>query len=453
MLAGSLAALALALAVSPAGRAAARAQPITPLRQSVAGNETQAFSARFFDAAGNPSAGETVTFANDACGRFANGGFSILQKTDASGEASAVFRAFPQGITCTVVASAGATVRWNVLTYNPADARLVASLPGDIRPGERYTLNAAAMYGAYRLYNVDIAARIVPGAASASLAPSAANSAQQGGVDFTVTPDGHVGSYAVELAWRDKVQRVDVPASPHPWQDLWWAGPGENGWGMSIVQHRDVLFSVIYAYDAQGRPTWYVMPDGTWNPARTAFTGALYRPHGSPYSAYDASRFAVGEPVGTATIAFADLAHATLDYTIAGLAGRKALTRQPFGPAEAAAAPDVGDMWWGGVAQNGWGIAVLRQYRTLFCVWFTYDASGNPTWLVMPSGAWSDAQTWQGTIYRATGAPWLGARYDPAALALQSVGRFRLRFAGDTASLDYTIGGASATLTLQRQPF
>ena len=59
----------------------------------------------------------------------------------------------------------------------------------------------------------------------------------------------------------------------------------ENGWGMSVVQHRDLLFSVIYAYDAAGKPIWYVMPGGTWNEAKTAFRGALYVPTGTPYSA------------------------------------------------------------------------------------------------------------------------------------------------------------------------
>jgi hypothetical protein len=56
---------------------------------------------------------------------------------------------------------------------------------------------------------------------------------------------------------------VAIAASEAPWQDLWWSGSVENGWGMSVVQHRDQLFSVIYAYDAAGAPTWYVMSGGT----------------------------------------------------------------------------------------------------------------------------------------------------------------------------------------------
>src|SRR6185436_8136688 len=37
-------------------------------------------------------------------------------------------------------------------------------------------------------------------------------------------------------------------------QDLWWSGLAENGWGMTLVQHRDVLFANVFVYDANGNP-------------------------------------------------------------------------------------------------------------------------------------------------------------------------------------------------------
>jgi hypothetical protein len=214
-----------------------------------------------------------------------------------------------------------------------------------------------------------------------------------------------------------------------------------------------MLFSVIYAYDAAGKPVWYVMPGGTWNAAKTVFSGALYKPRGTPYSAYDVSKFVVGEPIGTASLAFGDPNNVVLDYAIEGASGRKLISRQPFGPADAAGGVAVGDMWWGGLEQNGWGLAVLQQYRTLFSVWFTYDASGAPTWLVMPSGYWSGAGTYEGRIYRTAGSTWLGRAYDPAAFKLEDLGTFRMRFAGDNATFDYVIEGRSGTLPLARQPF
>ena len=81
-----------------------------------------------------------------------------------------------------------------------------------------------------------------------------------------------------------------------------------------------------------------------------------------------------------------------LDYTINGVSGQKAIERQIFGPADATPVATYGDLWWGGAAQNGWGVAISQQYRTLFAVWYTYDASGHTVWYVLPGGSWSTAE-------------------------------------------------------------
>jgi len=195
------------------------------------------------------------------------------------------------------------------------------------------------------------------------------------------------------------------------------------------------------------------MPGGSWNAEHTIYSGAVYLPHGSPYTAYDVSRFDVGDAVGSASLDFTDPANVALTYTIAGVNGRKAISRQPFGPVDASAALDVGDMWWGGVAQNGWGLALLEQYRTIFGVWFTYDAAGAATWYVMPSGGWVDASTWAGHIYRTTSSPWLGAAYDRTRLQTVDVGTFRFAFAEGGAAFDYVIDGRAGCVPIERQPF
>ena len=440
--------------VATGARAANSAQALTPQRVSVAGGETYTFSARFFDALGQPSVGETVQFGNDACGRFPNGNFYQNVTTDVSGTASIQFTAFAQGITCWVSASAGASVRFDVLTYVPSGAYVSAvTNPPQPRPGQPFTIVAAAMYGAYNLYNADITARVIPGTASAALSTSSANSGQSGTVSFGVTPDHRLGDYDIEVQSKGHVQRIAMRAPPNPWQDLWWSGFAENGWGMSIVQRRDILFGIVYAYDAAGKPTWYVMPGGAWNEAHTAFTGAVYIPKGSPYYAYDTSRWDVGPPVGSATLTFTGADTATLDYTITGITDRKSITRFNFARPDTQTVPDVGDMWWGGIEQNGWGISAIQQSTTLFLNWYTYDAGGAPTWYVMPGGIWSDAQTYEGNIYHAVGPPWLGRPYDVSAYSASYAGWFRIRFDGDKATFEYLADGKTGTIPLVRFVF
>jgi hypothetical protein len=410
---------------------------------------------RFFDAFGAPAAGENVRFSNDACGTFTGGVFFVDTRTNALGEASATFTALnPPGITCTLFAAAGVSAKFDVHTYRVSVTRVVGTLiPADPRPGQSFTVQASVQTGSYSLYNLDVEARVIAGTASASLNTAAKSTGATGIAEFVVTPDGRLGDYEIELTFRDKTQRIAMVLPANPLQDMWWAGREENGWGMSVVQHGSTLFSVLYAYDAAGKPIWYVMPGGTWDASHTSFSGSVYLPRGAPYSAYDASQFAAGAPVGHVTLAFLDATHAGLDYTIDGVTGHRSIQRQEFGVEDATASADVGDMWWGGFAQNGWGIAVLKQHRTLFSVWFTYDAAGAPTWFVMPSGFWSDANTWEGHIYRTTGSPWMGRAYDAAALKVLDVGGFRYRFGPEGATFDYIIDGKSGTMGLVRQPF
>src|SRR6185436_2053837 len=123
---------------------------------------------------------------------------------------------------------------------------------------------------------------------------------------LSVTPSG-AGDYDVQVYLRNTLMKT-VPirfAAPTPVganSDLWWSGIGENGWGLSIIEHRDILFILVYAYDDAGRPTWYVISSGTWS--GNTYSGSIYSPRGTPFYAYDASRLSMGAPVGTATIAF-----------------------------------------------------------------------------------------------------------------------------------------------------
>ncbi len=270
-------------------------------------------------------------------------------------------------------------------------------------------------------------------------------------ISFTIT-DGAVGD--VELVADGSVKSLGMLVVPGGvMQDLWWSGIGENGWGLSLVQHRDILFGNAFVYDSNGAATWYVMPSGTWDGTHTVYTGALYLPKGSPYYAYDVRSFDIGAPVGTARLAFADANHATFDYTINGIAGHKDITRIPFGPQAPPTDVPLGDLWWAGIGQNGWGIALLQQFSSLFGLWFTYDAAGKATWFVMPAGDWIQKGDYRGKIYRVVGPPWLGVPYDVSRHHTIEAGTFRFFFSGDGATFDYTVDGRSGSIPLSRIPF
>ena len=241
-------------------------------------------------------------------------------------------------------------------------------------------------------------------------------------------------------------------AGPLNYQDLWWGGPEENGWGLSISQQGTTLFIVLYVYDADGAPQWVVMPEARWNPDFTAVTGPLYVPAGTPFSAYDASRLVVGAPVGSASIEFAGTSAATLRYSVNGATGTKAIMRQAFG----AGAPigNYTDLWWGGVPQNGWGLSLTQQGPVVFGVWYTYDAQGRPRWFVMSDGRFTSPDTVSGTLYRTSGSPWAGARYDAARLRVTAVGMLTVSFKdANNAAFKYVVDGVEGRVDIARQPF
>lgn len=245
-------------------------------------------------------------------------------------------------------------------------------------------------------------------------------------------------------------------ATPGSFQDLWWVGLAENGWGLSLTQHRDLLFAALFIYDARGTPRWLVMSSGEWNAARTTYTGALYRPRGAPYGQNNAASFQPGAPVGQLRLTFTSRDTLMLDYTVDGVSGAKQLQRQRFGPPHPFPVPRFDDLWWGGIAENGWGFALAQQHSTFFGVIFTYDANGETTWFVAPAGTRTYSSIVESPLYRTRGAPWLGAAYDPARLEVMPVGqlRFSLFDRWDEGFIQATIDGRPALISpVSRQPF
>jgi hypothetical protein len=197
-----------------------------------------------------------------------------------------------------------------------------------------------------------------------------------------------------------------------------------------------------------------VLPSGTWNAAHTTYTGDLYIPTGASYAAYDVNRYNAGASAGSASVSFDTSSTGTLSYVVRGVAGTKRISRLSFGAVDTTPITDYADMWWAGAAQNGWGVVLTQQYHAIFAAWYTYDATGQTTWFVMPNGSWTSSSTYTGALYRTRGTQVIGGVYDPNALVVTQAGTLTLTFTGTgSATMTYTVDGVTQTKSITRLAF
>jgi len=263
------------------------------------------------------------------------------------------------------------------------------------------------------------------------------------------------------LAWAlGSAPALAADADPVSYQDLWWAGSAENGWGMTITQHRDTLFVAFFVYANDGRPVWLVLPGGTWDFQHKAYSGEIYYPTGTPYYGYDALAFAPGTAVGQARIEFTSPSTAKLDVSMNYMTMTKLVSRSVFAPG--APTNNYSDLWWGGKSQDGWGLAVTQQGEKLFAVWYTYDAVGSPTWFVMPDSSPCTVQAgcvegggpgFTGKAYSTRSSAWYGKTYDAAQFVATEVGTMSLQFGANASTLRTSINGHAQVQAIERQGF
>jgi hypothetical protein len=115
-------------------------------------------------------------------------------------------------------------------------------------------------------------------------------------------------------------------------QDLWWGGISESGWGVNIAHQGNKLFATLFTYDADGQPLWFSMSDSTKTSSAT-YTGALYRSTGPAFNAVPFTPITPANltQVGTMTFAFTDGDTGTLTYTVNGTSVTKNIQRLEFG--------------------------------------------------------------------------------------------------------------------------
>lgn len=121
------------------------------------------------------------------------------------------------------------------------------------------------------------------------------------------------------------------------YSDLWW-NAAESGWGAHVTQQEDVVFMVLYVYDAERRPRFFVASDmrRAAMPTGDTFEGALYSTAGpalaGPFDPEQVTRRAVG----TARLRFDAPGAGVLTYVADGVAVEKAITRQAWRPPQLA---------------------------------------------------------------------------------------------------------------------
>jgi serine protease len=248
-------------------------------------------------------------------------------------------------------------------------------------------------------------------------------------------------------------------------EGLWWNAPGgsESGWGLNVAQQADVIFATWFTYSSIGDPWWLSM---TANRVSTnTYAGTLYETHGPPFSSvpFDPGRVLLTN-VGSGTLTFSDANHGTFRYTVNGITQTKQITRQVFGPLPVCTfglhpsldtATNFQDLWWNAPAgsESGWGINLTQQGSVIFATWFTYDASGNPTWLSATANNVAP-NAYAGTLYRSRGPPFNASPFDPAGVTYAAVGNATLAFAdGNSATFAYTVDGIAQTKSITRQVF
>jgi chitodextrinase len=386
----------------------------------------------------------------------------------------------PAGLVATAVSSTQINLAWNASTDNVGvtgyrvyqGAALLGSVPGtsasvtNLAPNTAYTFTVTAC---------DAASNCSPQSnpASANTQPATCSGPQPPDDRQTLAcPAGQTGaitqtrSYTcVGTTWTpgtyQTIANTCTASAPPPpyyqngnYQDLWWAGSVESGWGLTLTQHGDALFLAWYIYDSTGKPMWVVLPTGHWNAAHDTYTGDLYIPSGSSFATYDPTRFVANASVGTASIRFDSATAGTLTYTVRGVSGSKTITREPFGAVNTAPIASYGDMWWGGAAENGWGLVLTQQYHDFFGAWYTYDATGQTMWYVMPTGTWTSSNTYSGALYRTRGAPVLGTVFNSSAVVATQAGMLTVTFTdANTATMTYTVDGVTQSKPITRIPF
>jgi hypothetical protein len=121
---------------------------------------------------------------------------------------------------------------------------------------------------------------------------------------------------------------LHLPAFATNYQDWWWVGAAESGWGINLGHQGDTIFAAWFVYDVNRNPVWFTAvankPAGS---TAENFTGKLFQSRGAFYGLTPFTPSNDATEVGTATFNFTDAKNANLEYNVGSVVVRKVITR------------------------------------------------------------------------------------------------------------------------------
>jgi len=159
------------------------------------------------------------------------------------------------------------------------------------------------------------------------------NNADRGTFSYTIGTVSQTKNI-VRQEFSSPVSTCAANGAPNPagnYQDLWWGGLTESGWGINITHQGEILFATWFTYDANGRGMWIVMSAGR-RVSSGVYSGELFRTTGTSFSQpWNPNNLTV-PPVGTGTFTFSgnDNDNGRFDYTVNGITQSKAIMRQVY---------------------------------------------------------------------------------------------------------------------------
>lgn len=261
-----------------------------------------------------------------------------------------------------------------------------------------------------------------------------------------VVPASSGGSGGAFPSMPVKFVYVALLKNPDPWTGLWW-NASEDGWGVTLTEQVDIIFATLFTYDTSGIPKWYVASNCVI--AGNGCSGDLYEVSGgTPITTdWDGSGKQVVD-VGDVSFTFTDNNTGTMDFTINGVSGSKAITRQVW-RALSPGAPMTA-LWWNS-NEDGWGVTLTQQTDVAFATMFTYDTNGLPTWYVV-SNCVITGNSCTGDLYSVTGGSALTQTWNGANKKVTPVGEITFNFSDrDNGTMDISIDGLTGDRIVMRQ--